>query len=221
MAAKGYLEGRRMAQTFSFLRVNELIWACAIETYLKGKPPLPFDILYWNSDPTRMPAGMLSFYLRECYLHNALSAGRMVLDGVPIDLKRVTVPVYSLAMRDDHIAPLASVFKAGRHLGGDTRLVVAGSGHVAGIVNPPAAGKYGYWTNQTGGATPEAVDLFDRAVAAFNLYSGDPIALLDQAAEERIGQLHRGTVADHANSCCWCEPWRPRTAAGDPVRRQR
>ena len=155
MAAKGYLEGRRMAQTFSFLRVNELIWACAIETYLKGKPPLPFDILYWNSDPTRMPAGMLSFYLRECYLHNALSAGRMVLDGVPIDLKRVTVPVYSLAMRDDHIAPLASVFKAGRHLGGDTRLVVAGSGHVAGIVNPPAAGKYGYWTNETGGATPE------------------------------------------------------------------
>jgi polyhydroxyalkanoate synthase len=155
MAAKGYLEGRRMAQTFSFLRVNELIWACAIETYLKGRAPLAFDILYWNSDPTRMPAAMLSFYLRECYLHNALSAGRMVLDGVPIDLKRITSPVYNLALRFDHIAPLASVFKVGRYLGGDTRLVVAGSGHVAGIVNPTAAGKYGYWTNDSAAATPE------------------------------------------------------------------
>jgi polyhydroxyalkanoate synthase len=155
MAAKGYLEGRRMAQTFSFLRANDLIWSCAIETYLKGRAPLPFDILYWNSDPTRMPAAMLSFYLRECYLHNALSTGGMVLDGVPIDLKRITVPVYNLALRDDHIAPLASVFKVGRFLGGDTRLVVAGSGHVAGIVNPPAAGKYGYWTNDSAAATPD------------------------------------------------------------------
>jgi polyhydroxyalkanoate synthase len=102
-----------------------------------------------------MPAAMLSFYLRECYLHNALSAGRMVLDGVPIDLKRITSPVYNLALRFDHIAPLASVFKVGRYLGGDTRLVVAGSGHVAGIVNPTAAGKYGYWTNDSAAATPE------------------------------------------------------------------
>ncbi len=103
-----------------------------------------------------MPAAMLSFYLRECYLDNRLSAGRMVLDGVRIDLSRVTVPVYNLAPRDDHIAPFASVFKVGRHLGGDTRLVASGSGHVAGIVNPPAAGKYGYWTNEAGAATPEA-----------------------------------------------------------------
>jgi polyhydroxyalkanoate synthase subunit PhaC len=155
MAAKGYLEGRRMAQTFSFLRANELIWSCAIEAYLKGKAPPPFDILYWNSDSSRMPAAMLSFYLRECYLNNALAAGRMVLDGVRIDLKRVRTPVYNLAPFDDHIAPLASVFKVGRHLGGDTRLVVAGSGHVAGIVNPPGLGKYSYWTNDTDAATPE------------------------------------------------------------------
>jgi polyhydroxyalkanoate synthase subunit PhaC len=157
MAAKGYLEGRRMAQTFSYLRANALIWSPVIESYMMGKPPPPFDLLYWNSDSTHMPAAMLSFYLRECYLNNALAAGRMVLDGVAIDLKRITIPVYNLAPRDDHIAPFRSVFKVGRHLGGDTRLVVAGSGHVAGIVNPPAAARYGYWTNDAEAETPDAV----------------------------------------------------------------
>jgi polyhydroxyalkanoate synthase subunit PhaC len=156
MAAKGYLEGRRMAQTFSFLRASGLIWSPAIERYMMGKAPPPFDLLYWNGDSSRMPAAMLSFYLRECYLDNALAAGRMVLDGVAIDLKRITIPVYNLAPRDDHIAPLPSVFKVGRHLGGDTRLVVVGSGHVAGIVNPPSRGKYGYWTNDADADTPEA-----------------------------------------------------------------
>jgi polyhydroxyalkanoate synthase subunit PhaC len=155
MAAKGYLEGRKMARTFSFLRANDLIWSCAINRYLKGKPLPAFDLLYWNSDPSRMPAAMLSFYLRECYLNNALAAGRMVLDGVRLDLKRIRVPVYNLAPRDDHIAPLPSVFKVGRHLGGETRLVVAGSGHVAGIVNPPAAAKYAYWTNDSDAASPD------------------------------------------------------------------
>ena len=156
MAAKGYLEDRRMAQTFSYLRANSLIWSPVIESYMMGKAPPPFDLLYWNSDSTHMPAAMLSFYLRECYLNNALAAGRMVLDGVAIDLKRITIPVYNLAARDDHIAPLRSVFEVGRHLGGDTRLVVAGSGHVAGIVNPPAAGRYGYSTNSAEVETPEA-----------------------------------------------------------------
>jgi polyhydroxyalkanoate synthase subunit PhaC len=156
MAAHGYLEGRKMAQTFSFLRADALIWSPIIERYLMGKPSPPFDLLYWNSDSTHMPAAMLSFYLRECYLNNALAAGRMVLDGVAIDLKRITIPVYNLAPRDDHIAPLPSVFKVGRHLGGATRLVVAESGHVAGIVNPPAAGRYGYWTHDAEAETPEA-----------------------------------------------------------------
>jgi polyhydroxyalkanoate synthase subunit PhaC len=121
-----------------------------------GKPSPPFDLLYWNSDSTHMPAAMLSFYLRECYLNNALAAGRMVLDGVAIDLKRITIPVYNLAPRDDHIAPLPSVFKLGRHLGGATRLIVAESGHVAGIVNPPAAARYGYWTHDAEAETPKA-----------------------------------------------------------------
>jgi polyhydroxyalkanoate synthase subunit PhaC len=155
MAAKGYLEGRKMAQTFSFLRANELVWASVVEAYFKGRPPRAHDMLYWNSDATRMPAAMLSFYLRECYLNNALSRGAMVLDGVRIDLQRVKVPVYNLAPRHDHIAPVASVFKVGRHLGGKTRLVVAGSGHVAGVVNPPALRKYGYWTSESEAGTLE------------------------------------------------------------------
>jgi len=156
MAAKGYLEGRRMAQTFSYLRADALIWSPIIERYLMGKLSPPFDLLYWNSDSSRMPAAMLSFYLRECYLNNALAAGRMVLDGVAIDLGRITVPVYNLAPRGDHIAPLRSVFKLAGLLGGDTRLVVSGSGHVAGIVNPPTATRYGYWTNDADAETPEA-----------------------------------------------------------------
>ena len=102
-----------------------------------------------------MPAGVHSFYLRECYMANKLSQGRMVLDNVRIDLSKVKVPVYNLAARDDHIAPLPSVFRVGRFLGGKTRLVVAGSGHIAGVVNPPASGKYQYWTNEKGADTLE------------------------------------------------------------------
>ena len=94
-----------------------------------------------------MPADVHSFYLRECYLANKLSQGKMILDGVHIDLKKVKVPVYNLAARDDHIAPLPSVFKVGQFFGGETKLVVSGSGHIAGVVNPPEARKYKYWTN--------------------------------------------------------------------------
>jgi polyhydroxyalkanoate synthase len=112
-----------------------------------GKDPMPFDLLYWNSDSTRMPAGVHSQYLRECYLNNRLSQGQMTLDGVRIDLKKVKLPIYNLAAREDHIAPLASVFRLGRNFGGETRLVVSGSGHIAGVVNPPEAQKYQYWTN--------------------------------------------------------------------------
>ena len=110
MAEKGYLEGKSMASTFNFLRSNDLIWSYVVNNYLLGKEPFPFDLLYWNSDSTRMPAAMHSYYLRECYLHNNLSNGKMVLDGVKIDLKKSKVPVYNLAARDDHIAPLPSTF---------------------------------------------------------------------------------------------------------------
>jgi polyhydroxyalkanoate synthase len=155
MAGKGFLEGKRMADSFNLLRSNDLIWSYVVSNYLKGKDPVPFDLLYWNSDSTRMPAAVHSFYLRECYLNNHLSQGRMILDGVRIDLARVKIPVYNLAAREDHIAPLASSFRIGRFLGGETRLVVAGSGHIAGVINPPDAAKYQYWTNDKGGDTLE------------------------------------------------------------------
>jgi polyhydroxyalkanoate synthase subunit PhaC len=147
MKDKGYLPGNRMADAFNLLRSNDLIWNYVVSNYMLGKDPPPFDLLYWNSDSTRMPAGVHSFYLRECYMQNKLSLGKMVVDNVRIDLSKVKVPVYNLAAREDHIAPLPSVFKLGQHFGGDTTLVVSGSGHIAGVVNPPAAGKYQYWTN--------------------------------------------------------------------------
>lgn len=147
MEEKGYLAGSRMADAFNLLRSNDLIWSYVINNYMLGKEPMPFDLLYWNADSTRMPAGVHSFYLRECYLTNKLAQGKMVLENVRIDLKKVRVPVYNLAARDDHIAPLPSVFKVGQFFGGETKLVVSGSGHIAGVVNPPEARKYKYWTN--------------------------------------------------------------------------
>ena len=155
MAERGYLEGKKMATAFNMLRSNDLIWSYVINNYLKGKDPVPFDLLYWNSDSTRMPAATHSFYLRECYLNNAMTRGRMVLDGVRIDLKKVKVPVYNLGAREDHIAPLPSVFRIGQFFGGETRLVVSGSGHIAGVINPPEAKKYQYWTNDKPAATLE------------------------------------------------------------------
>jgi len=147
MAEKGYLEGRSMANTFNMLRSNDLIWSYVVNNYLLGKEPFPFDLLYWNADSTRMPAAMHSTYLRECYLENNLVSGEMKLGDSTIDLSKVKIPTYNLATREDHIAPLPSAFKIGKFLGGDTELVVAGSGHIAGVVNPPAANKYQYWTN--------------------------------------------------------------------------
>jgi polyhydroxyalkanoate synthase subunit PhaC len=155
MQDKGYLPGARMADAFNLLRSNDLIWNYVVNNYLLGKDPAPFDLLYWNSDSTRMPANVHSFYLREFYMNNRLSQGRLVLDNTRIDLKKVKVPVYNLACKDDHIAPLASVFRVGKYFGGETRLVVSGSGHIAGVVNPPAANKYHFWTDGTSSSSPE------------------------------------------------------------------
>ncbi|WP_342642223.1 PHA/PHB synthase family protein [Rhodoligotrophos ferricapiens] len=155
MAETGYLEGSKMFNTFNMLRSNDLIWSYVVNNYLLGRKPVPFDLLYWNSDATRMPAALHSYYLRECYLHNRLAKGDMLLKGVRIDLSKVTVPIYNLATREDHIAPLGSAFRVGQTFGGDTRLVVAGSGHIAGVINPPEAGKYAYWTSDAHPETPE------------------------------------------------------------------
>ena len=145
MARKGYLDGRKMSSAFNMLRANDLIWPYVINNYLKGKDPLPFDLLYWNSDSTRMPAANHLFYLRNCYLENTLSRGKMVLDDVKLDLEDVKVPIYNLATREDHIAPPQSVFLGSQFFGGDVRFVLSGSGHIAGVINPPHKNKYQFW----------------------------------------------------------------------------
>ena len=146
MARKGYLDGKKMSSAFNMLRANDLIWPYVINNYLKGKEPLPFDLLYWNSDSTRMPAANHLFYLRNCYLDNTLSRGKMVLDDVKLDLADITIPIYNLATREDHIAPPQSVFLGSQFFGGDVRFVLSGSGHIAGVINPPDKNKYQYWT---------------------------------------------------------------------------
>jgi polyhydroxyalkanoate synthase len=155
MAEVGYLEGKRMANAFNLLRSHELIWPYIVNNYLKGKAPLPFDLLYWNSDATRMPAANHSFYLRNCYLENNLSNGRMEIAGETLDLSKVKIPIYNLATREDHIAPAKSVFVGSSAFGGPVRYVLSGSGHIAGVVNPPAKQKYQYWT---GGAPTGTLD---------------------------------------------------------------
>ena len=148
MNERGYLEGSEMAGTFNMLRSNDLIWSFVVNNYLMGKDPFPFDLLYWNSDSTRMPAKMHSFYLRNMYLENKLKdPGGISLDGVAIDVRKIKIPAYFISTAEDHIAPWKSVYKGARLLSGKVRFVLGGSGHIAGIVNPPAANKYCFWTN--------------------------------------------------------------------------
>jgi polyhydroxyalkanoate synthase subunit PhaC len=153
MRTRGFLDGSRMATAFNMLRPNDLIWRYVVDVYLKGRAPMPFDLLFWNSDSTRMPAANHSFYLRNCYLENNLARGRMVIDGVTIDLGLITIPIYNLAAKEDHIAPAVSTFEGSRKFGGETRYVLAGSGHIAGVINPPTHQKYQYWTGGPIGAS--------------------------------------------------------------------
>jgi polyhydroxyalkanoate synthase subunit PhaC len=147
MQASGVLEGSKMAMAFNMLRSNDLIWSYVVSNYLKGQPPSSFDLLHWNSDATRMPAANHSYYLRNCYLENRLSTGSMVLDNTLLDLSKVKVPVYNLATREDHIAPADSVLYGSQFFGGPVQFVLSGSGHIAGVVNPPSQAKYQFWTN--------------------------------------------------------------------------
>ncbi|WP_421925454.1 class I poly(R)-hydroxyalkanoic acid synthase [Neoaquamicrobium sediminum] len=151
MEGKGFLDGTKMATAFNMLRAGDLIWPYVVNNYMRGKEPMPFDLLYWNADSTRMSAANHSFYLRNCYLENNLIQGKMTLAGRTLSLADVTIPVYNLAAREDHIAPARSVFLGCRFFGGEVDYVMAGSGHIAGVVNPPAAKKYQHWT----GGKPE------------------------------------------------------------------
>ncbi len=156
MEERGYLEGREMATTFNMLRANDLIWSFVINNYLLGKEPFPFDLLFWNSDSTRIPAAMHSFYLRKMYLENKLiEPGGIELASTPIDLTKIKVPTYIVATREDHIVPWKSAYSATQIYSGPVKFVLAGSGHIAGVVNPPANPKYGYWTNGRLPADPE------------------------------------------------------------------
>ena len=156
MNERGYLEGSEMAGTFNMLRANDLIWSFVINNYLLGRDPFPFDLLHWNCDSTRMPAKMHSFYLRNMYLRNALKdPGGISLADVPIDVSRIVLPTYFVSAIEDHIAPWKTTYAGPRLLGGKSRFVLSGSGHIAGMINPPSANKYGYWTNDKLAATPD------------------------------------------------------------------
>ncbi len=145
---KGYLEGHHMAEMFNLMRENDLIWSFVVNNYLMGREPPPFDLLYWNADATRLPATMLLSYIRQFYQQNRLrQPGGLELLGVPIDLGQVKTPVYIVATKEDHIAPWASCYPGAQLFAGPRRFILGASGHIAGIINPPAARKYGYWSH--------------------------------------------------------------------------
>src|ERR1700759_1008851 len=153
---RGYLEGSEMATTFNMLRANDLIWSFVVNNYLLGNDPFPFDLLYWNADSTRMPARMHSFYLPKMYQENLLATpGGITLAGVPIDLRKIKTPAYFLSTREDHIAPWKSTYRGTQLLSGPKRFVLAASGHIAGVVNPPDSGKYSHWINKDLPPDPE------------------------------------------------------------------
>jgi polyhydroxyalkanoate synthase len=158
MNQRGYLEGSEMATTFNMLRANDLIWSFVVNNYLMGREPMAFDLLYWNADSTRMPAAMHSFYLRNMYMKNLLSEpGGITLADTPIDLTKVKTSLYFISTVEDHIAPWKTVYAGSRVFkNSNVRFVLGGSGHIAGIVNPPSANKYGYWTNDKQGDDADA-----------------------------------------------------------------
>jgi len=160
MEEKGYLDAQAMFTTFNLLRSNDLIWSFVVNNYLLGKEPFPFDLLYWNSDSTNLPATLHAQYLKYMYRENRLvEPGGLTIDGAPVDLSRIRTPVYIQAAKEDHIAPPASVYKLTHIVGGPKRFLLAGSGHIAGVINPPAANKYQYWTRK-GGKLPKDFERF-------------------------------------------------------------
>jgi polyhydroxyalkanoate synthase len=191
MAKLGYLPGSKMASAFNMLRPQDLIWPYAVNAYLKGKEPAAFDLLYWNSDSTRMPEANHRFYLRNCYLENRLTRGDMEVGGVRLDLGKVTLPVYNLAAKEDHIAPARSVYLGSRFFGGPMRYVLAGSGHIAGVVNPPTKPKYQYWTG--GPVTAEFEDWTSAATEHPGSWWLDWIAWIRTRAPETVKARQPGS----------------------------
>ena len=204
MQEQGYLEGADMAATFNMLRANDLIWSFVVNNYLLGNDPFPFDLLYWNADATRMPARMHSFYLRHMYQQNLLSKpGGVTLDGVALDLGQVRTPAYFLSTREDHIAPWRSTYRGTQLLGGDKRFVLAASGHIAGVVNPPDGGKYNHWVNET--LPPSAQDWLEGASEMSGSWWNDWNRWVTARAPEQVaarvpGQGGRTVIEDAPGS---------------------
>ncbi len=191
MQMSGYLDSSSMANTFNMLRPNEMIWSYVVNNYLKGVEPMAFDLLAWNSDSTRMPRANHSFYLRNCYLNNQLAKKKMKLGDVLLDLGKVKIPVYNLAAKEDHIAPARSVFNGAKLFGGEMRYVLGGSGHIAGVINPPSAKpKYQYWTG------PRPSGTFEDWVATAQEHPGswwpDWIRWIDAQAPEKVSAREPG-----------------------------
>ncbi|MDP5307268.1 class I poly(R)-hydroxyalkanoic acid synthase [Paracoccus spongiarum] len=157
MAEKGYLENHHLQDMFSMIRENDLIWSFHVMNYLMGRKPPAFDLLFWNSDSTRMPAAMLLWYLEKIYIENGLrQPGHLTMDGVPIDISKIETPFYVLATKEDHIAIWTSIYPTTGLLGGETTFVLGGSGHIAGVINPPSKrAKYGYWTGDDYPESPQ------------------------------------------------------------------
>ena len=184
---KGYLDGRYMATTFNLLRSNDLIWSYVVNNYMMGKDYLPFDLLYWNSDATNVPCTWHSAYLRDLYRDNKLAQpGGISIGGVPIDLSRVETPTYVQAGREDHIAPAKSVYKIVHHFKGPMRFVLAGSGHIAGVVNPPAAGKYQHWVSEAETPPPTLDEFVASAKEVKGSWWPDWIAWLSAQSGEKV-----------------------------------
>jgi len=186
----GVLSGQTMADTFNALRANDLIWSFFVSNYLMGKEPKPFDLLFWNSDQTRMPKTLHMFYLRKFYGENALARGQLVMDGVTLDLGKVKTPIYVQSSKEDHIAPARSVYKGAKLFGGPVTFTMAGSGHIAGVINAPVAQKYQHWTNDKlpagledwqAGATEAAGSWWPHWITWLKARSGDQIPARDPA----------------------------------------
>ena len=158
------LKGQELATTFSFLRPNDLVWNYVVGNYLKGETPPPFDLLYWNSDSTNLPGPMYCWYLRNTYLENNLvKPGKVTVCGEKVDLRKIDAPAYVYASREDHIVPWDGAYRNTQVLGGKTRFVLGASGHIAGVINPPAKGKRSHWTGATAALPASAQDWFEKA----------------------------------------------------------
>ena len=218
----GVLSGQTMADTFNALRGNDLIWSFFVNNYLLGKEPKPFDLLFWNSDQTRMPRTLHLFYLRKFYGENAMARGELELDGVHIDLKQVKTPIYVQSSKEDHIAPARSVYKGARLFGGPVTFTLAGSGHIAGVINAPVANKYQHWTNATLPATLEewqagAAEAPRQLVAALDHLAQDPLRRPGPRA--RPGKRRVETPGRCAGDLCEGEELGLRTPPGSRRRR--